>query len=55
MHAGHAASRGNSPELNAAVCCAFQVEDQEWTKGNLALKLAFQQGTPVRICRGSSL
>ena len=51
----HAAAEEVVPRLKAAVCRAFQVEDQDWTKGNMALKLAFQRGTPVRICRGSGL
>ncbi|KAL0949553.1 hypothetical protein HGRIS_009602 [Hohenbuehelia grisea] len=28
--------------------------DQEWTRGNLALKISWQTGKPVRVIRGSS-
>ncbi|KAK9811340.1 hypothetical protein WJX72_002101 [[Myrmecia] bisecta] len=28
-----------------------QVKDQQWTKGNQALRLSFEQGVPVRVCR----
>eukprot|EP00884_Botryococcus_braunii_P016656 jgi/Botrbrau1/3674/Bobra.0008s0006.4 len=29
-----------------------QVADQEWVRGNLALRKSFQNGQPVRVCRG---
>ena len=41
------------PEL----CCMMllQVEDQSWTKGNMCLKISFEQAAPVRVCRGSGV
>ncbi len=36
-------------------CIDFQVEDQDWVRGNLNLKIAFERGTPVRVCRGAGV
>ncbi|KAK9907971.1 hypothetical protein WJX75_000839 [Coccomyxa subellipsoidea] len=32
-----------------------QVTDQDWNRGNLALKLSFEQGTPIRVARGRNV
>ena len=39
------------------ICCMmlFQVEDQAWAKGNMCLKISFEQAAPVRVCRGSGV
>jgi len=33
----------------------LQVDHQDWERGNLNLKIAFQRGTPVRVCRGAKV
>jgi putative restriction endonuclease len=44
IYTGHGGQDGNG----------VQVQDQEWTRGNLALVVSEQEGLPVRVIRGAN-
>lgn len=39
------------PPIAYPRCSIAQTRDQEWDKGNAALREACERGVPVRVCR----